>query len=140
VTEIRPGTYVFNDLNESRAGACAPEQCALRVMVTVVSTAVVGRVVVDGGSKTFSSDRLLSGDGQHFGAVTGHPELRFVTMSEEHGHLEIDPGQTKPKLGEKLAITPNHVCPCVNLHDRAYYYRNGVVEGCWTVEGRGKVQ
>jgi len=39
LTEIRPGTYVFNDINTVRSGACAMEDCAASILATVVSTA-----------------------------------------------------------------------------------------------------
>ena len=47
LTEIRPGTYVYNDLNTYYQGACALEDCAVRVVATVVSTAVPGRAIID---------------------------------------------------------------------------------------------
>jgi hypothetical protein len=31
------------------------------------------------------------------------------------------------------------VCACVNMHDRIFYHRKGVVEGRWQVAGRGRV-
>jgi D-serine deaminase-like pyridoxal phosphate-dependent protein len=61
-------------------------------------------------------------------------------MSEEHGHIDISGSGHKPEIGEKLTIIPNHVCACVNMHERLYYHRNGVVEGSWLVAGRGRVQ
>jgi D-serine deaminase-like pyridoxal phosphate-dependent protein len=139
LTEIRPGTYVFNDRNTMGAGACDKSQCALSVLVTVVSTAVPGRAIVDGGSKTFSSDRWLSGDKEGFGHIVDDPLVSFVGMSEEHGHLDISAAGGELKIGDKLRIIPNHVCACVNMHDRIWYHRNGIVEGFWQVEGRGKV-
>lgn len=139
LTEIRAGTYVFNDRNEAVAGVCELADCALRVLVTVVSTAVEGRVTIDGGSKPFSSDRLLCGGGRYFGHVTERPDLKFVSMSEEHGHLDSHPGARKPALGNILTIVPNHVCACVNLHDQIFYHRDGVVEGLWKIQGGGKV-
>lgn len=45
------------------------EDCALSVIVTVVSTGSSGRAIIDGGSKTFSSGRYLAGDGRGFGLV-----------------------------------------------------------------------
>ena len=77
LTEMRPGTYVFNDMNETKAGYSQLSDCALRVQVTVVSKAVQGRAMIDGGSKTFSGDRLISGDKQGFGFVTEHPDTQF---------------------------------------------------------------
>ena len=63
MNEIRPGTYIFNDRNTWLSGACSFEDCAATILVTVVSTAVPGRMIVDGGSKTFSSDRCVAGEG-----------------------------------------------------------------------------
>jgi len=140
ITEIRAGTYVFYDMNEAGVQACKLSQCALKVLVTVISNAVEGKAMIDGGSKTFSGDRLISGDKTGFGYITEHPEIKFVSMSEEHGHLDLGLSSHKPSVGEKLSIIPNHVCACVNMHDQIYYHRKGIVEGMWTVEGRGKVR
>jgi D-serine deaminase-like pyridoxal phosphate-dependent protein len=140
LTEIRSGTYVFYDMNETKAGYSQIKDCALKVLVTVVSNAVEGRAIVDGGSKTFSGDRLISGDKQGFGCVTQYPEVQFVSMSEEHGHLHLGDSTYRPQIGEKLTIIPNHVCTCVNMHDQIYYHRSGIVKGAWTVEGRGKLR
>ena len=139
LTEIRPGTYVFNDRNTMGVGACSLSDCALRVIVTVVSNAVSGRAMIDGGSKTFSSDRWSSGNKEGFGYVVEYPEILFEKMSEEHGHLDISKSGKDLRVGERLSVIPNHVCACVNLHDRIWYHRNGVVEGSWKVEGRGRV-
>jgi D-serine deaminase-like pyridoxal phosphate-dependent protein len=139
INEIRPGTYVFNDRNTLGVGACELADCALRVVVTVVSTAVPGRAIIDGGSKTFASDRLISGDGKGFGYIVEDASTQFESMSEEHGHLDISNAGRTYKIGDKLTVIPNHVCACVNMHDRIWYHRNGIVEGSWQVEGRGKI-
>jgi D-serine deaminase-like pyridoxal phosphate-dependent protein len=139
MNEIRPGTYVFNDRNTLELGACALEDCAFRVLVTVVSTAVPGRAVIDGGSKTFSSDRLLGGAGEDFGLVVEDPGIRLEAMTEEHGHLEVSRAAQPLQIGSRLSIIPNHVCTCVNLHDRIFYHRGGEIQGCWPVAGRGRI-
>src|SRR3954451_1583375 len=56
LNEIRPGTYVYNDVNTARTGGCTLEDCAVTILATVVSTARKGHMIIDGGSKTFSSD------------------------------------------------------------------------------------
>jgi D-serine deaminase-like pyridoxal phosphate-dependent protein len=139
LTEIRPGTYVLNDRNTVGVGACTLDDCALRVLVTVVSNAVHGRAVIDGGSKTFSGDRWHAGDRTGFGYVVEEPDIAFEAMSEEHGHLDVSKSARIPRVGERLSVVPNHVCACINMHDRIWYHRNGVVEGAWQVAARGKV-
>jgi D-serine deaminase-like pyridoxal phosphate-dependent protein len=51
VTEVRPGTYVYNDRATAEVGACGWEDCALTVLATVISTAVHGQAVVDAGEQ-----------------------------------------------------------------------------------------
>lgn len=140
LTEIRPGTYVFNDRNTAGVGACSWDDCALRVIVTVISTAVPGRAMVDGGSKTFSGDRWMSGAKTGFGRIVEQPEVEFSGMSEEHGHLDLGQSGYHPRVGDRLSIIPNHVCACVNMHNEIYYHRGGEVQGSWLVAARGKVR
>jgi D-serine deaminase-like pyridoxal phosphate-dependent protein len=139
MNEIRPGTYVFNDRNTLELGACTLEDCALRVLATVVSTAVPNKAIIDGGSKTFSSDRLMAGAKEDFGLIVADPGLRLVGMTEEHGHLDISRSARPLHIGSRLSIIPNHVCTCVNMHNQIYYHRGGEVQGCWQVAARGRV-
>jgi D-serine deaminase-like pyridoxal phosphate-dependent protein len=139
MNEIRPGTYVFNDRNTVMCGACGWEDCAACVLVTVVSTAVPGQMIVDGGSKTFSSDRLVTGEAG-FGRVIEAPEAVFTKMNEEHGFLDIRRAGVEFEVGDRVRIIPNHICAVMNLHERVYGIRGGEVEQVWTVEGRGKLQ
>jgi D-serine deaminase-like pyridoxal phosphate-dependent protein len=140
VTEIRPGTYVYNDMNTVTIGATDLSRCALTVHTTVVSTAVRGRVVVDGGSKTFSSDRLRGGEGQGYGYLIGHPEVEFESMSEEHGHLNVEKAPDTFRVGDRLRFVPNHVCTAVNLHNEVWGARNDEVVERWEIRGRGLVR
>lgn len=140
VTEIRPGIYIFNDRNMLGLGVTRIENCALSVLVSVVSKAVPGRIVVDGGSKTFSSDRFLAGNGQGFGLIREDLMAEFESMSEEHGHLAICKSEKRYRIGERLTIIPNHVCSTINLHDAIYGVRGETVESIWRVAARGKVK
>jgi D-serine deaminase-like pyridoxal phosphate-dependent protein len=140
VTEIRPGTYVYNDMNTVAIGAAGPSRCALTVHVTVVSTAVKGRAIVDGGSKTFSSDPLRGGEGKGFGYCVDQPEVILESMSEEHGHLNVEAASRTLKIGERLRFIPNHVCTAVNLHNEVWGTRNDEVVERWEIQGRGLVR
>ena len=133
-TEIRPGTYVFYDASSMEAKVCVEADCALRVLTTVVSTAVPGQCVIDAGSKTFSSDQTV-GTGT-FGHVVGR-QWTVRKLNEEHGYVEI---HEPARVGEKVWVVPSHVCPTVNLHDEVWYGRGGRVEGSWRVAARGKVR
>lgn len=140
LNEIRPGTYVYNDLSTVRSGACTFEDCAVTMLCTVVSTARPEQMIVDGGSKTFSSDRLPNTAEMIFGHVSEAPGARFFRMNEEHGYVEISKAEREFAVGDRVRIIPNHVCAAVNLHDQVYGIRGDSVEEVWKVEGRGKLQ
>jgi uncharacterized pyridoxal phosphate-containing UPF0001 family protein len=140
LNEIRPGTYVYNDLNTIASGACTLEDCAAFVLVTVVSLPRPGAMIVDGGSKTFSSDRLSGATAVTFGRVVEDPACVFHKMNEEHGFIDISKATRKFHLGEKIRIIPNHVCVVMNLHEKVHGIRGGEVETEWKVEARGKLQ
>lgn len=140
LNEIRPGTYVFNDLNTVRSGGCTLEDCAAAVLVTVVSTARKGQIIVDGGSKTFSSDRSLIAGDNTFGRVVEAPEAEFRQMNEEHGYVDITRTEREFPVGDRLRIIPNHICTAVNLHEQVYGIRGQTVEKTWNVEARGKLR
>lgn len=140
VTEIRPGTYVYNDVNTMRGGACALEDCAASILATIVSTARPGQMIVDGGSKTFSSDRLAVSPEVTFGHVREAPGARFHKMNEEHGFVDISRAEREFSIGDRVRIIPNHICTAVNMHERVYGIRGDQVEEVWPVEARGKLQ
>ncbi|HLE61537.1 MAG TPA: alanine racemase [Pyrinomonadaceae bacterium] len=89
VNEVRPGMYIFYDRNMVGIGVAGIEDCALSIVVTVVSNSVADRAIIDGGSKTFSSDRYLAGDGKGFGIIKEDSSAVLESLSEEHGHLDI---------------------------------------------------
>lgn len=140
LTEIRPGTYVYNDLNTVRSGACGLEDCAASILLTVVSTAHPGQMIIDGGSKTFSSDRLANSSENTFGYLVEAPGAVLHKMNEEHGFVDLTKAEKSFAVGDRVHMIPNHICVAVNLHERVYGVRNGQVEEVWTVEGRGKLQ
>jgi len=138
VNEIRPGTYIFGDLNTVNSGACTMEECAATILATVVSVKA-GRMIIDGGSKTFSSDRLGGSAEVTFGRLVEAPEARFHKMNEEHGFVELAGVERKFSVGERVHVVPNHICVAVNLHEVVYGVRGDEVECQWKVEGRGKL-
>ncbi|HYO83968.1 MAG TPA: alanine racemase [Bryobacteraceae bacterium] len=139
MNEIRPGTYVFNDRNTWLLGGCTEADCAATVLATVVSTAVPGRVIVDGGSKTFSSDRSSADGAEGFGHIPEAPDVLFEKMNEEHGFFKVA-GDSPWKVGDRVRVLPNHICTAVNLHEKIYGVEDDRVVEVWEVRGRGKLQ
>lgn len=138
LTEHRSGTYVYNDMSCVRSGHATIEQCAMQVLVTVVSTASEGWATVDGGSKTFTNDALQA-DG-HNGFVLEYPRIHLERMNEEHGVLRTDGSPARPKVGEKVRIIPNHACGTTNLHDYVVAHRGGRVESILPIAARGTIR
>lgn len=137
VNEYRAGTYIYSDRMQVAAGAVTPDDCALSILSTVVSVPTADRAMLDAGSKSLTSDLLgLEGYGE-VRSLSGAP---IYSMSEEHGFLDISRVNDKPKVGDLLHITPNHVCPVVNLFDRVVFVRDDEVLGAVRVDARGTVQ
>lgn len=134
LTEIRPGTYIYNDRMCVTGGHATFEQAAARIVTTVVSNAVDGQVVVDAGSKTLTSDGAHHVDG--FGHVVEYPAAVVRRLSEEHGMIDVSRCESAPQIGERLTIIPNHICPVINLMDVTYWVE-GDEAGVEPVAARG---
>jgi D-serine deaminase-like pyridoxal phosphate-dependent protein len=136
LTEVRPGTYVFNDRTTAGIGACAWDHCAYSILATVVSTAVPGQAVVDAGSKTLAREEIRADGLGGYGALLDRPDVALRTVSEEHGVLDLTGTDWRPRVGDRVRIVPNHVCVSVNLQDRVHGVRGGAVERTWDVAAR----
>ena len=139
VTEIRPGTYVFNDVQQLRLGVASLETCAARVLVTVVARPTAERFLVDAGSKAFSSDGEDGPPWPGRGVVLGRPDLVLDFLSEEHGVGHIE-GGGQLAIGERLQVLPLHVCSCVNLFDTAVGIRGDRIDHEIEIAGRGRMR
>ena len=142
VTEMRPGTYIFNDRTTALIGACTTDECALTVLATVVSTSVPGQAVIDTGSKALGREPLRGNSGPEdgFGALWSDPSVVVKSMSEEHGILDLSRSSWTPRVGERVRVVPNHVCIVVHLADVVYGVRDGAVISSWPVAARGRGQ
>ncbi|MBD2845971.1 alanine racemase [Paenibacillus sp. IB182496] len=127
VTEVRPGTYVYYDRMQAVLGSCTLDECAAAVRVTVVSRPEPGRLVVDGGSKTFATDVGPGAPPLHligYGHILEEPDAVLERVSEEHGMVRV-PEASPLRVGDVLHIIPNHICSTVNLHSRVYLQDGG---------------
>ncbi len=141
VTEIRPGTYIFNDYAEMCVGVATEDDCALTILSTVVSRPARDRVIVDAGSKCLSSDfHRLTDRVSGYGYPRGSGGALVARLSEEHGVIVLDDRQPALAIGDRVEIIPNHACAAVNLFDVLYGIRDGEVEASWPIQARGKVR
>jgi D-serine deaminase-like pyridoxal phosphate-dependent protein len=141
ISEVRPGTYVFNDYICEHWGSAEYSDCALSILTTVVSRPTQSTATVDGGSKTFAGDLWPANVGlQGYARAAGENapiDAYVVKMSEEHGVAQLGDG-IDWKIGERIAWHPIHVCTTVNLSDELIGVRGERVEVVWPVAARGK--
>jgi D-serine deaminase-like pyridoxal phosphate-dependent protein len=140
IDELRPGTAVFNDGSHANFLGHT-DWCAATVLATIVNQPAPNRVVIDAGAKALTSDRRGPGilENIGFGLVVGRPEATIVSLSDEHGVLNV-PDADSYRIGDQLQVIPNHICPCVNLYDYAYATSNGLITDIWRVSARGQSQ
>ena len=147
ITEIHPGQCVIGDIMYMRSGGNIREACAVTVLTTVMTTSHPGWAIIDAGYKTFGADSLIAHrdapgffwEGKpSFGSVQGRPDLWLGRLSAETSCLDYMDPEKKLNLGERLEIVPNNATLVVNIHDRIYGVRNGVVEKVIPVTGRGR--
>ncbi len=136
VTEINPGMYPFNDVGELelRPWEVSKDDCAATVITTVISVPDNDRLVVDGGSKTFSLDK------PQMPVPKNRDDIRYTTASEEHGWVDTTDSDESFAVGDRLEFIVPHVCTTINLHDLLIGVRDNRVEDLWEVQARGKVR
>ncbi len=148
-TEARPGNYVFYDFTQVAIGSCAPADCALSVLATVVSCQPgADHSVTDAGALALSKDAgpdwvepRTSGEivdceeGGTWRAAPTYQEggtwrsgLRVTSLSQEHGIVNAP-----LPVGSRLRILPNHACLAAACFDALYAVRDDEVVGCWRV-------
>ncbi len=135
VTEIRPGTCIFYDLEDLHIGVASYSEVAYSLISTVVSTSIEGQAVIDAGSKALSKESRNSGD--VFGMILDRPGAKVNAISEEHGVIDLSESEWQPKVGEMVRVLPSHVCVSANLQDSLYVIEgDNLVE--WEMEARGR--
>lgn len=123
ITEIRPGTYVYNDLRTLGRYACTQGMIAASMLATVVSINDT-RVTLDAGSKTLTT----TWDADYgYGHPVDRPDATFTRMSEEHGVLSVAHAEETISVGDRVRVLPVHVCVWMDLQPEIYGTRGGSV-------------
>jgi len=123
ITEVRPGTYVFNDLRTLSRYSCTPDQLALSMLATVVSRAP-GRATLNAGSKSITTART---DEHGHGHLVNRPSSGFRLLSEEHAVLGLATEDEDLQVGQRVRILPIHSCVWMDLQAEVYGTRGGQV-------------
>ncbi len=148
LTELRPGNYVYFDRTQVSLGAASLDDCALTVMATVV-TKHPGRIILDCGSKTLTSDQargitnaagygaVLADDGESPRRIDD--TLTIERLSEEHATVRVT-GGTRLEPGDRVRVVPNHSCTVSNLVDVVRLVERDRVIDTLPVAARGRIQ
>ena len=138
VTELRPGSYIFNDRYQVSMGAASVEECALCVLATVVSVPTADRAIIDVGSKGLSWSPPVGADG--YGLILAHEEATIARLADEHGILSVPEGARPFSIGERVRVIPNSHPPVVNAFSELLGYRSERVDVVWPIAARGRMQ
>ena len=137
VTECRPGVYAYYDRVKVGFGVATLNDCAMKIITTVVSRPNSTRAIIDSGSKTLTQDGFQWAEG--FGHIIEYPDAKITNLSEEHGIIDLEGSKQKPSIAERLTIIPNYCNGVTNLHDVVYGFRGSKVEAIWPVAARGMI-
>jgi D-serine deaminase-like pyridoxal phosphate-dependent protein len=134
ITEIQAGTYLLMDTAFREKGV-TEFGCALSVLSTVISRprrpGAEDLAVIDVGRKGIE-------------IFYGFPEVKhpagamLFSMPQEHGRLRLDGSANDLKAGDKVELWVRDANGTVNLYDKFYAIRDGIVEAVWDIPGRGK--
>lgn len=127
ITEMRPGVYVFNDLDQELIGSCGPGDLALSVLASVIGHYPHrNQMLIDAGALALSKD-ISAQEFQPkvgYGTVVDAPakDMAVIACSQEHGFVAADdpiPYGNMP-VGTRVRVLPNHACITASAYDRYY--------------------
>ena len=127
ITEMRPGVYVFNDLDQALIGSCGPEDLALSVLASVIGHYPHrNQMLIDAGALALSKD-ISAQEFQPkvgYGTIADAPskDMAVIECSQEHGFVaSADPmPYGNMPIGTRVRILPNHACITAAAYDKYY--------------------
>ena len=119
--EIRPGNFVFFDLEQWKLGACRSEQIAVAVACPIVSkNASRSELVIYGGAIHFSKEGMQYNGKVIYGLMAGEkgelfdeiqPDCFLTTTTQEHGVIKVDSNTfSQFHIGDVVQVFPVHSC------------------------------
>ena len=130
---VSPGTTVFWDWGYAEKCKEQSYDFAALVLTRVISKPTEGIITVDLGHKSIAAENPI------------HNRIRFLNLenytlksqSEEHGVLVVE-NWNEISVGDCFYGVPYHVCPTVNLYDKAYVIENKKWKETWAVKARNR--
>ncbi|XP_038162255.1 D-threo-3-hydroxyaspartate dehydratase-like [Cyprinodon tularosa] len=135
LSEVHPGNYVFYDAMQSIIGSCSLDDVAVRVLTRVIGHCPHrNQLLIDCGWAGISLDgagKLPTG----YAVIEGHPNLKLLSMTQEHGRVEPISGPldySKYPIGSLLTLIPYHSCATAMMHPVYHVHSEGCLLGKWT--------
>ncbi|MSO16044.1 MAG: metal-activated pyridoxal enzyme [Ilumatobacteraceae bacterium] len=124
VNEVQAGSYALMDSHYAQLQH--PFAQSLWILGTVISVNA-SWVVIDVGLKSLGMDH-------------GNPTVDGYSVwfcSDEHTTIAPTEGTEKPKVGDRIRVTPAHVDPTMAMHSHAYIINDDSVIDEWAIDLRG---
>ena len=126
IDEIRPGNFIFYDLQQYKLGVCNLSDIATSVACPIVSIhRDRNEMVIYGGAVHFSKDTFIEGDKNIYGYVVilsdkgwifPNSKMLLTKVSQEHGTISVSPDALLEfKTGDFIGVLPAHACLTANL-------------------------
>ena len=143
ITEMRPGAYMFFDLDQVGMGVCKIDDIAVTVLATVIGHKKdPQRLLIDAGSlalsKDLSANQFMDNVGYGLVCIADNcsviPGLYVDRTYQEHGLIASANGTIEFDsfpIGTKVRILPNHTCITSAAHDKYYVIDNNIVIETW---------
>lgn len=141
ITEVRIGTYIFMDVGQGNAIGTY-EKCAATILSGVISKPTEDRVILDVGAKGLTMQGRSVGicKTEGLGYIKGFDNVYINSVFDEHAIIYNKGFSDQVKVGDKVEIIPNHICPVCNLYDKAYLISSDKVIEEIDILGRGKLR
>ena len=127
ITEVRPGNFIFYDLDQFKIGSCRLDQVAIRLVCPIVSIYEKrNSLLLYGGSVHFSKDYIIENKKKCYGYVycgdywSLDNKVGYIkSLSQEHGVVKIENSKNL-QIGDKLSVIPVHSCLTVDKMKEFY--------------------
>ena len=126
IDEIRPGNFVYYDLNQEEIGSCTQADIAVAVAAPIIGVYPDrNEVVIYGGAVHFSKEVMDTGSEKVYGYLltsssdgwTPLPKTnRLFKLSQEQGTVKVDSDRINSlRVGDLIYIQPIHACLAADL-------------------------
>jgi D-serine deaminase-like pyridoxal phosphate-dependent protein len=134
ITEVQAGTSLLMDTAFKEQGIEEFDP-ALTVLATVISRPAWAEnndlAIIDVGRKSMDAYLGLPTVKEPHGAAV-------FSLSQEHGRVRLEGEAMNVRVGDRMELWVRDANDTINLYDKFYAMRDGIVEAVWEIPGRGK--